>query len=313
MGFGGKEYVIMINKNLQKNIISVHGEKGKQWLDQLPLVQNTLQKQWNLSDMDPVSNMSYNYVAKAVQNKNEPVVLKIHCDNKTYHEEFHSLHFFHGKGAVKLIDYDDHYKALLLEQAIPGESLKDFYPKFADEVMQIYVKVMRELHDQPDNHYENYRHIAAWLESIDRAAHHGLPSQLANKAISLKNALLNSSQKNILLHGDLHLDNIVQASESHQDLLQNKWVGIDPKGIIGEPEFEIAAFDILTSSEIAEPNALKLFQERTYKLSEISNLSYQRILQWLFVRVVLAASWFIEDNIDPTWAIDFAEKLSTIT
>ena len=302
----------MINKNLQQNIISIYGELGKQWLDQLFFMQRVLKKQWHLSDISPVENMSYNYVAKAIKNKAEPVVIKIHCDNKTYLEEFHSLHFFHGKGAVKLIDHDDHCKTLLLEQAIPGKSLKDFYPQFADEIMKIYVKVMQELHDQHDNTYGNYRHIEAWLKSIDRAAHDALPTKLVNRAINLKNTLLNSSRKNILLHGDLHLDNIVQASNNHHSLSMNRWMSIDPKGIIGEPEFEIAAFDILTPSEMIRSNTLILFQERIYKLSEISNLNYQRILQWIFVRVVLAAAWFIEDNLDPGWTIDLAEKLSTI-
>ncbi len=292
--------------------MSIHGELGKQWLDQLFFMQSVLKKQWHLSDISPVENMSYNYVAKAIKGKAEPVVIKIHCDNKAYLEEFHSLHFFHGKGAVKLIDHDDQYKALLLEQAIPGKSLKDFYPQFTNEVMLIYVNVMHELHNQHDNTYENYRHIEAWLKSIDRAAQNALPTNLINKAINLKNKLLNSSQINILLHGDLHLDNIVQGSKNHQSLSQNKWISIDPKGIIGEPEFEIAAFDILTSSEMTEPNALALFQERTYKLSKISDLSHQRILQWIFVRVVLAAAWFIEDNLDTGWTIDLAEKLITI-
>lgn len=107
----------------------------------------------------------------------------------------------------------------------------------------------------------------------------------------------------IFLHGDLHHDNILK-NEDH-------WLAIDPKGIVGEPEFEIAAFDFMSINELAQMSDVKnRVEARVNLLAQKANLNPQRIIGWVFIRLILMAAWQIEDNGDPTWVIKLAEKLN---
>ena len=155
----------------------------------------------------------------------------------------------------------------------------------------------------PNKH--SFRHISDWLRAIDRFKSNQLPQYLLEKAIHLKNALLTSMRTEVLLHGDLHHDNILKNGDT--------WLTIDPKGIIGEPEFEIAAFDFIQAFELAnDREAKELFLNRIKIIAEKSNLSAKRIRDWAFVRLVLSAIWYIEDNGDPSSAIKLARVLDAI-
>ena len=89
----------------------------------------------------------------------------------------------------------------------------------------------------------------------------------------------------------------------------NSWVAIDPKGIVGDAEFEIAAFDFIHQSELGDTNLKKIFEERLNQIAKKSHLDAKRINDWVFVRLILSAAWSIEDNGDPTWAIQLAEAI----
>ena len=49
--------------SFEQNMITIFGDKGKQWLNELPSILANLIKHYNLSQLEPVSNMSFNYVA----------------------------------------------------------------------------------------------------------------------------------------------------------------------------------------------------------------------------------------------------------
>jgi streptomycin 6-kinase len=103
-------------------------------------------------------------------------------------------------------------------------------------------------------------------------------------------AELASSQRNArLLHGDLHHYNVLADS-------QRGWLAIDPKGVIGEPEYEIGAVlrnpherpDLFISASAIE--------RRLTRFAKRLNLDLQRALAWGFAQAVLSAIWSIEDG-----------------
>lgn len=178
-------------KLLKQNITNIFGKEGKAWIDDLPTTINTLTTYGGLKQITPVENMTFNYVAKAVTNADQAVVLKIGC-------------------------------------------------------MDSYVDTMKKLHNKPLPKTNNYRHIRDWLSAIDNLADQVCPPHLTKKAIKLKNELLASISNEVFLHGDLHHDNILK-NDDH-------WLAIDPKGIIGDAEFEVAAFDFMYVNELANKN-----------------------------------------------------------
>jgi streptomycin 6-kinase len=289
-------------KNLTQNITRIFGKKGKLWLANLPLAVKALSDHWHLSKLTPVDNMTFNYVAKAVTHSNQPLVLKISCDEQLIQDEKQALAYFNGAGSIQLIDHNAEYNALLLQKAMPGTTLKSLYPTESEFVIDCYATVVQKLHHKPLAADHHYQHIRDWLQSIDRAKSNQLPKHLLKRAIQLKNALLASSTQQLFLHGDLHLDNVLKNG--------NTWLAIDPKGIVGEPEFEIAAFDFIHPTELDNKlDVRSLLDSRITYISQRTGLNAQRIRDWVFVRLILSAAWGIEDKGDPSTAIKLVDSL----
>jgi streptomycin 6-kinase len=288
-------------KELTKNAINILGENGIAWIDALPTVIEKIFKQWKLKNITSVENMSYHYVAKAWCSDGKPVVLKIGFDKKAILDEKQALSYFDGNAAIRLLDYDEQYNALLLEQAIPGTTLKSFYPIKDEFVIDCYVNTVKTLLCKSSSSIDQFRPIKDWLKALDAVQLNRIPNALLQRAIDLKAFLLSTMTKEVVLHGDLHHDNILKNNDT--------WIVIDPKGIVGEPEFEMAAFDFIHADEIDNSEIKKLFHRRLNLMAEKSKLSAERIKNWVFVRLILSAAWHVEDKGNPNWAIALAEKL----
>jgi streptomycin 6-kinase len=131
-----------------------------------------------------------------------------------------------------------------------------------------------------------FPHIKDWLAVLDCDLK--IPAKTLQKARELRDQLLKPAASDVLLHGDLHHDNILQNG--------NDWVVIDPKGVIGEPAYEVAAFirnpipELLTHADA--PN---IIHNRIARFANLLELPSQRILDWCFVQAVLSWVWAIED------------------
>lgn len=275
-------------KTLEKNVINVWGDKGSKWLENLPNIISELSAHWNLSFVEPVENMSYNYVATAKQNHNTPVVLKFSCDKVLIEDEYRALKHFNGVGSIRVIDSATHYNALLLEQAIPGCLLKANHPKDIESTIEIYAGVVKALASKPLPK-TGYTQVEKWCQAIDRIKDPRINLNYIDKAKELKDHLLSSSENEYLCHGDLHLENIIRH--------ENSWLSIDPKGIMGELAFEAAAFDLVDKSERHEPETIPdKINERLSLLANSLEIPTDRLRAWVFLRVIISAQWFIEDN-----------------
>src|SRR3984893_3087304 len=151
------------HNELTKNIINLYGEKGRTWLSKLPVIVKSVSDYWNLTDLKPVDNMTYHYVAKAKHDNNQPVVIKIGFDEKSLSQEKIALDYFNGNASICLLDYNKAHRALLLEQAVPGITLKSHYPKNIEFVMDCYVSTMHKLHETHLPSNNTYLHIRNWL------------------------------------------------------------------------------------------------------------------------------------------------------
>ena len=119
--------------------------------------------------------------------------------------------------------------ALLLERANPGTSLRSYFPARANEAAKIASDLMLKLHQAPIPDH-GFSRLGTWLMVLD----HPWDIPLLTKARSLRDNLLQTSPPPALLHGNLHHDNML----NHH----GQWVIIDPKGVIGDPAFEVTNF-----------------------------------------------------------------------
>lgn len=291
----------MSMKTLEENVTNVWGDEGKAWLEKLPRIITELSAHWQLSNITPVDNLSYNYVATAKQNNGTPIVLKFSCDKTLIESEYRALKQFNGAGSIQVIDRHANHNALLLEQAIPGCLLKTNYSNHIEETIEIYATVVKALASIPKPDAE-YTHAEKWCRAIDRIHDKRIKPQYIDKAKELKHYLLTSGDNEYLCHGDLHLENIIYHNK--------KWVSIDPKGILGEVAFEAAAFDLLDKADWREPETVP--DKINYRLSLLANgleIREDRLRAWFFLRTTISAQWFIEDNGDPEKMLKLADAL----
>jgi len=279
--------------NFKQNIISIYKEKGQIWLNNLPQLVKTVATTWNLTDLQPISNLSYHYVLTGWQNK-EPIVLKLYPDPSVLIQENSALEAFSKNGAVKIIDRLD--TALLLERAVPGISLKDYFPHKDREATKIICQIISKLHLAPITQSNNFIPLKKLLAPIDNNWLQ-IPLSYLEKARELKQYLLETSGLPLLLHGDLH----------HENILSNKngWVVIDPKGFIGETTYETTAFIRNPIPELLkDSNSAKIILDRIALSAELLNLDKERIRSWCFVQSILSHIWNLEDNINPRYFIE---------
>jgi len=272
----------------EKNIFSLYGKKGKQWLRDLPNIIHAISVDWNLSNLNPVNNLSYNYILSGFQN-NKPIILKLSLDIDSLKQEFAALNAFSNYGCVKVLAQQD--GALLLERAIPGISLKSYFPSQESESIDIICNLIKKLHTAkiPENKFPSLKY---WLGSLDK--NWDIPINILQKARETRDQLLTTSSPSVLLHGDLHHDNILKNGKD--------WVVIDPKGMIGEQAYETAAFIYNPIPELLDfENVVLKIKERIMKFGLILNIDPVRILNWCFVKAVHGWVCNLEDDLDPTY------------
>lgn len=273
----------------QSNIINIYGEKGKIWLNELPQIVSAISSRLDLRDLKEVKNLIYNYVLSGLQGDNA-IILKLGLDHEALNRESFALKCFAGYGVVKVLAEDK--SMLLLERAVPGASLKRYFPDREQESIEIACSVMKKLHQANIPATHNFPHIKDWLAALDKGW--PIPEGYLKKAKKLRDQLLQTSEADVLLHGDLHHDNILQTT--------NNWVVIDPKGVIGEPAYEVAAFIRNPMPELLNrTDALNVMHNRVTRFSELLELPECRIIDWCFVQAVLAWVWVLEDSCDASY------------
>ncbi len=285
-------------KNFQKNIVNVYGDRASIWLAELPQTIGKIAKKYDLSDLIMVPNLSFNYVGRGYQNS-KPIILKVGLDHKALKKEAHCLSIFAKHRGVKVLVIDD--GVLIIERAIPGLSLKDYFPKRDHEAVNILSSVIKELHSAQGYEDHDFYRIEDLVKTLDKEI--PIPKKFLSKARFLRDKLLGSVRDSVLLHGDLHHDNILKSGDD--------WVIIDPKGFIGDPVFEICAFlsnpipELLDSKK---PN--EIINQRILLCAESLGFSEQRIRDWHYVHSVLCWAWQLEDHLNPH---HFIRLLNTIT
>lgn len=286
----------------EKNIITIYKDKGEEWLVDLPKIVDEVSANWGLSELKPLNNLSYHYVLSGLKN-DHPIILKLGLDLDGLKREATALSAFVGFGAVKVLAQQD--GALLLERAVPGVSLKSYFPQRESEATQIACNVMKKLHQASVPGEALFPHIRDWLLALDKEW--DIPAHHLEKARKLRDQLIATSAEQVLLHGDLHHDNILlqshpeSVSRSHENNLKRVphdpvWLVIDPKGVIGYPVNEVWAF-------IGNPTpklSLDTVLNRVQLFSKRLNLNSQLIIDWCFVQSVLSWTWDLEDNQEPS-------------
>jgi streptomycin 6-kinase len=303
---------VELPERFAQRVSQVWGESGRRWLDRLPGLVEHCARQWSLA-VGPPFPLSYNYVAPATRPGGGPAVLRLGVPGtQELVTGAEALRLAAGAGMAMVLAVDLDAGALLLERVEPGGHLAVLAAEDDEAATAVLLDVMRRIHRPvPDPVF--FPTVEDWGEAFGRlrSRHAGgtgpLPAALVDRAERLYAELVASSAPAVLLHGDLHHDNVLRSSRAG-------WLAVDPKGLLGEPAYEVGALlhnpwpDLL-----CWPDPGRLLGRRVHQLAEGLGVDPERVRDWGFAFAVLSAVWFDEDGepLDPH-PLHCAELLATI-
>ncbi len=271
-----------------KAIIDVNGEKGVEWLANLPSLLDDCAQRWELTLEPHFTPLNYNYVAPVILGNGQHAVLKAGVPSMERQHEENSLRFYGGRGIVGLLQADTDRGVMLIERLYPGRPLDDVADD--DEATSIAAQVMSALwRPLPVDH--PFQTVTDWGRDFEqlRATFDGatgpFKAHLVEQAERLFDDLVVSSAPPVLLHGDLHHRNILSAERI-------PWLALDPKGVAGEPVYEVGSLMRNPAPEMFSwPHPEQLLLRRATILAEALGFDCQRILAWSMAQAVLSAWW----------------------
>ena len=281
------EHEAQIPIEFARRIERAFGDNGRAWLTKLPTLVADCERRWSLTVGPKFASANYSYTAPARDRHGARLVLKLAVPGDYVAAEIDALRLFDGDGAARLIDSDEGLGAMLIERLEPGVLLLDVEDD--REATSIAADLMARLR-RPLPPAHRFHDAWGWMQGLERlrSAFGGgtgpFPAGLVERAEAL---LASPSGEKAVLHGDLHHYNILSAR-------REPWLAIDPKGIIGEPEYEAAAF--LRNNLLDKPAPLGVLSMRIDRLADEAGLDRERMIGWGHADRVLSAWWSYEES-----------------
>ena len=243
-----------------------------------------------------------NSVFKCTSDEYGQCILKIGESIKGSETEYQTLREYNGGKFCRVYQADIPNGVLLMEQIIPGTPLR-VEPNL-EKRLDLFCELFDGLHIEPvdDKVYPTYMD---WVSQITEYMRHRsdykVLYQRMVKAEQICCDLWTKYPRRMLLHGDLHHDNILLDSKGRYRI-------IDPKGVIGDPVFDIPRFIINEFLDKHDDNPDQKFAYITRVFSERFNIPKSDIGDLTYVELCMAHCWQVEDRQEP----DISHKLFEI-
>lgn len=245
-------------------------------------------KQWELSEAAFQPELSNNnLIFYAVSKRYGRVILKIRIDNG-FDNEILALKLFQGEHFCKMYEYSFEDEAYLMERIVPAHTLYESAPR--SERIRIITGIFKGMHrpGMPDRAFPTY---AQWfVEGKEGTKNREDCKELDRYLDSAEGMLAELCKKytrQLLLHGDLH----------HENILKNEKGGYtvtDPKGVIGDPVFDLSRFilDEFRDDLTSEPKDAII--DFVQKLGDGVGIPCETLLRCLFIETVI---WLFREEL----------------
>ena len=193
---------------------------------------------WELEVGEPFESRHSEFVAPARTPEGVDAVVKVQLPDDVENEhEAEALHFWDGRGAVRLLAHEPAERALLIERCRPGTSL---WKMGEEEAVGIGASVLRQLwRPAPEGH--PYRLVTdeavRWARELPRRWEElGRPVErsIVDRALAALRDLPATQEELVVCHQDFQGSNALRSERG--------WLAIDPKPIVGERAFDTASF-----------------------------------------------------------------------
>jgi len=222
-----------------------------------------------------------------VTSAGDEVVLKIQTPHRESEHEAAALELWNGDGAIRLLAHDAERHALLLERCVPGTPLAAAGQKAALDVLVTLLPRLWRPAALP------FRPLAEeavwWIEHLPRSWEQSgrrFERRLLEAALDALSGLAPTQGEQVLLHQDLHGENVLAA-------VREPWLVIDPKPLLGEREFAVAP--IVRSVELGHSRRDVLY--RLDRLTSELGLDRERARGWTIGQTI---AWSVGNDYHAT-------------
>lgn len=214
------------------------GPEAERWLAEVPLVAERLAARWGLVLGELFESGASSVVMRCQGPDGTPAVLKLSPDRTLLTKQVEMLRVFAPSGRVPaVLAIDAEAGAMVLEEILPGTEAEDLpdapLPRQWGELLAALHAVApptdwpRDLRGRLDEAF-----IRIGRRLTEPAIGVRIDQAMWRRALRRCATLLDTQDRLVLLHGDLHLANVLDGGPSRG------LVAIDPKACIGDPCFD---------------------------------------------------------------------------
>lgn len=231
------------------------------WLAALPDLVARLERDWRITVGAVYPDATEAFVAAATLADGTPAVLKLliqRGDGRHAAEEITVLRLVNGEGCARLLRHDDESGAMLLERLGPSLYRIGLPIEQRHEILcRVAMRLWRPAADSGlPTGAEKAARLAAYVESAWDRLDRPCPERTIQVALAdaAKRAAAYDPERAVLLHGDVHQWNTLQAGID--------WKLVDPDGLLAEPEADLGvlmredAAELLTGDPWERPHRL---------------------------------------------------------
>lgn len=236
------------------------------WRERAPQIADEIADAWSLRLGEAYAPGFCGHVVRAELDDGTPAVLKVYYPDRESLQEPDALERWNGDGAIRLLRRDDRLCAILLERCEPGAFLSS---TGGEHALDVLIGLMPRLWTDASGFHTLEDEAALWLGHGLAEIRHG------DVAAGLIRELAPSQGEQVLVHQDLHGDNVLAAQ-------REPWLVIDPKPLAAEREFAVAP--IVRSTELGHSKHDVLY--RLDRLSAELGLDRERARGWTIVQTL---------------------------
>ncbi|MCD9573239.1 aminoglycoside phosphotransferase family protein [Pseudomonas protegens] len=246
----------------------------------------TYMKRWRLTpDGDPIVTPGSRLLPVRLQD-GAPAMLKIALDE---HEQAGNrlMAWWAGEGAARV--HAQQGDALLMERAMgKGSLMRMALAGQHDEVSHIVCATLQQLHRPRAQPRPPLVSLDRWFADLREAA----PQQggLFLRCLAEAEHLLATPREPVVLHGDIHHNNVL-------DFAERGWRVIDPKRVHGERTFDFA--NLICNPDLPSATDPVRFARQVQVIARAAQLEPRRLVQWVLAFSGLSAAWFLQDDHQP--------------
>lgn len=277
---------MQLPERVKAGLKKYYPDTGDAWLEGFPAFISATLEDWDLTiERFAPEGWPTNVVFFVTNTSGKSLVLKVGHPHDEAETERIYLQAQSSNDVVRLLASRPGF-ALLMERVLPGTTLRDemLNPDSIRAAMRLHVALPRPASGLAVPTFRSWLETAFSEYQKDQSPD-PLFSRYCNQALVLFDGL---PGEDVLLHGDLHHENILRA--------QRGWQAIDPKGVLGPAVLEFGRFlhnfiGDEVPGEVTQAASREVLLRRIREAVSVSPYSEQRLVEVTFIDLTLSMCW----------------------